>query len=262
MHQRIFRSVAFMALVSSGAAMAGTSDEGQWLTTFTTGADLPSHGTFQERADGGLADLGDLDPASVGASATTSLRRFSMHDAFGVEPSLGLELGYMTDSNVEPFMKLEYSQLQGRNARIGELASPALSSPATISSKFDDVHSWSLNLGTRYFWTNYAGLKPYLAGFMGVDRTQAMRTHLAVSDVGDLGEAQLLPRQTRFDAGVEGGVSFEFANQADFRLSVGANYVNARKQDSDAFAPLGVDSVKLTEQRWSVPLDLGLNFRF
>ena len=77
-----------------------------------------------------------------------------------------------------------------------------------------------------------------------------------------LGEEDLLPQQTRFDAGIEGGVNFHFADTADLRLSLGADYVDARKKTTDAFAPLGVDAVKMTEQRWSVPVDLGLNFHF
>ena len=262
MYKRIFRPLAFVALASTGTAMAGTTDEGHWVTTFTGGTDAVSHSTLQGRADGSLANLSDLDAVSVDDPATTSLRRLSMRDAFRLGPGLGLELGYMTDSSVEPFMKLEYSQLRGRTEGIGELDSPALSAPAGITSKFDDVHSWALNFGTRYFWNDGGDVRPYVAGFMGADRTQAMRAHLAVSNIANLGEEELLPQQTRFDAGIEGGVNFHLADTADLRLSLGADYVDARKQNTEAFAPLGIDSVKMTEQRWSIPVDLGLNFHF
>lgn len=97
---------------------------------------------------------------------------------------------------------------------------------------------------------------------MGADRTQPMRAHLAVNGMANLGEQELLPQQTRFDAGVEGGVKFQLADKADLRVSIGADYVDARKENTAAFAALGVDSVKMTEQRWSVPVDLGLNYRF
>jgi hypothetical protein len=66
----------------------------------------------------------------------------------------------------------------------------------------------------------------------------------------------------RFDAGLEGGVNFQLASNADLRLPIGANYVDARKTTTQAFAPLGVDAVQMTEQRWSVPIDLGVNYRF
>lgn len=262
MYRRIFWPLTFAALASTSAAMAGTNDEGHWVTTFTGGTDVIAHGTLQEHADGSLASLGGLDSASAGDPATTSLRSLSMHDAFRLGPSLGLELGYMTDSNVEPFMKLEYSQLRGRNERIGELASPALLAPAAINSNFDDMHAWALNFGSRYFWNDGGTVKPYVAGFLGATRTQAMRTHLSVNGMANLGQEELLPQQTRFDAGLEGGVNIRLADNADLRLSVGANYVDARKKTTDAFAPLGVESVQMTEQRWSVPVAVGVNYRF
>ena len=260
MRQQIFWSVAIAALAGSGAARAG--DEGHWVTTFTGGTDVIAHGTLQEQADGSLASLGGLDPAHADDPATTSLRSLSMHDVFRLGPSMGLELGYMTDANLEPFVKLDYSQLRGRNERIGELSSPALSEPAGINGRFDDMNSWALNVGSRYFWNSGGTVRPYLAGYLGADRTQAMRAHLSVDGMTNLGSEELLPEQTRFDAGVESGINFQLANNADFRVSVGANYVDARKKTVDAFAPLGLESVQMTEQRWSVPMEVGVNYRF
>lgn len=262
MYKRISWSVTLLALAGSSAAMAGTDDEGHWVTTFTGGTSLIAHGTLQEHADGSLASLGDLDPAHAGDLGTTNLRSLSMHDAYSMGPGVGMELGYMTDSSIEPFVALEYSQLRGNNERIGELVSPSLSAPAGINSKFDDMNSWALNFGTRYFWNNSGTIRPYLAGFMGVDRTEAMRTHLSVNGIADLGSEELLPQQTRFDAGVQGGVDFQLAPNADLQVAVGANYVDARKKTTDALAPLGVDSVQMTEQRWSVPLEVGVSYRF
>ena len=262
MYKRIFWSLTFAALAGTSAARAGTNDEGHWVTTFTGGTDVIAHGTLQEHSEGSLARLGGLDTANADDPATTSLRSLSMHDVFRLGPGLGFELGYMADSSLEPFMKLEYSQLRGRNERIGELESPALLAPAGINGKFDDMHSWALNFGSRYFWNDGGTVRPYLAGFMGATRTEAMRTHLSVTGMGNLGEEELLPQQTRFDAGLEGGVKFQLADNADLRLSVGANYVDARKKTTDAFAPLGMDSVQVTEQRWSVPVDVGLSYRF
>jgi hypothetical protein len=262
MVERISWTVALVALASTSAAMAGTNDEGHWVTTITGGTDVIAHGTLQEHADGSLAGLGSLDTANANAPATTDLRSLSMHDAYRMGPGFGMELGYMTDSSLEPFVKLEYSELRGRNERIGELSSPALLFPAGINSRFDDMHAWALNFGSRYFWNTGGTVQPYVAGFMGATRTEAMRTHLTVANMANLGEEELLPQQTRFDAGLESGLKFRLADNADLRVSVGANYVDARKKTTDAFTPVGVDAVQITEQRWSVPVDVGLNYRF
>jgi hypothetical protein len=45
-------------------------------------------------------------------------------------------------------------------------------------------------------------------------------------------------------------------------LSVGAQYVDARKETTNAFAPVGIDQVRFEDPRWSIPVNLGVNFRF
>ena len=262
MYKRISIPLALVALAGTQAALAGGYDEGQWVTTFIGGASFIPRGTLQSEATGNIANLGTIDTTHAGDSATTTLDRLTFHDAFHVGPSFGIETGYMADSNIEPFVRLQYSQLNGRTDRIGELTSPGLTTPAGVTANFDDVKSWALNIGTRYFLADAGPVRPFVAGFIGADRTDAMRARFTVDDPVDLGREVLLPRATRFDGGVEGGVNFQLADQADLRLSVGADYVAARHERTDAFAPLGVDALKVTDQRWSIPIDLGMNFRF
>ena len=262
MNMRFSIPLALAALAGTQGARATAYDEGQWVTTFVGGASLIPHGTLQTGATGDIPNLGSIDATHAGDPATTAINRVSFHDAFRVGPAFGIETGYMADSNIEPFVRLEYSQLNGRTDRIGELTSLALTEPAGITARFDDVKSWSLNVGTRYFLADAGAIRPFVAGYLGANRTDAVRAHLAVDDSADLGRDALLPRETRFDGGVEGGVNFQLADQADLRLSVGADYVAGRHERSDAFAPLGVDLVKVTDQRWSIPIDLGLNYRF
>jgi hypothetical protein len=45
-------------------------------------------------------------------------------------------------------------------------------------------------------------------------------------------------------------------------LSVGAQYVDARKDTTNAFAPVGIDQVRFEDPRWSIPVNLGVTFRF
>ena len=73
---------------------------------------------------------------------------------------------------------------------------------------------------------------------------------------------EFLPQATRFDAGVEGGLAWSLSDQADLGLSIGAQYVDARKEMTNAFAPIGLDAVRFEDPRWSIPVNLGVNFRF
>jgi hypothetical protein len=89
----------------------------------------------------------------------------------------------------------------------------------------------------------------------------AMRADLSVAGQ-PVSREEFLPRATRFDAGVEGGLSWALSGQAGLDLSVGAQYVDARKETTNAFAPVGIDEVRFEDPRWSLPVNLGVNFRF
>ncbi|HWK75871.1 MAG TPA: hypothetical protein VNQ81_16465 [Povalibacter sp.] len=267
MFKRISASLALAALAASPLAVrtatAADYDEGQWVTTFTAGAGLITSNTFQSPASAALADLGRLDGSLAGQSATMRVDRLSFHDAFSVGPTLGIESGYLSNSGVEPYIRLDRSQLRGRNVRIGEMTSAALASPAAITANFDDLTSWGLDLGARYFFNEGGAARPYLAGYVGAERSDPLYAHFAVSGISaDGGRQTLLPRETLFNAGVETGVSYQVSDQAALRFSVGADYRPARHEDSTAFESLGLGPVRIADQRWSVPIDLGLTYRF
>jgi hypothetical protein len=189
-----------------------------------------------------------------------TLDRMQVKDAFRSGPSFDIKTGYMTDSNVEPFVRLSYSKLEGRNMGIGAITDPAFETATAISADFDDMKSWALNLGTRYFLTNTGTVRTYVAGYLGADRMDAMRADLSIGGQPVTHE-EFLPRATRFDAGVEGGLAWSLSDQTDLGLSVGAQYVQARTT-TNAFAPLGIEEVRFNDPRWSVPVNLGVNFRF
>jgi len=242
--------VALVALGLSKLASASNYDEGQWVTTFIAGSELLPHDTISPQVRTNVNDV-----------AIAELDSLRVTDAFRSGPSIGIEAGYMSQSNLEPFVRLSYSKLEGRNTSIGSVQSPDLSTAAAIGANFDDMKSWALNLGTRYFLSDSGTVRTYVAGYLGAERMDAMRANLDIAGV-PVSQEEFLPRATRFDAGVEGGLSWALSDQADLGLSVGAQYVDARKEMTNAFAPLGLDEVRFEDPRWSIPVNLGVNFRF
>ena len=198
---------------------------------------------------------------NVSDVAVAELDSLRVNDAFRSGPSIGIEAGYMSQSNIEPFVRLSYSKLEGRNTSIGSVEAPDLGTAAAIGANFDDMKSWALNLGTRYFLSDSGTVRTYVAGYLGAERMDAMRANLDIAGV-PVSQEEFLPRATRFDAGVEGGLSWALSDQADLGLSVGAQYVDARKEMTNAFAPVGLDQVRFEDPRWSIPVNLGMNFRF
>lgn len=254
--------VALAALGGTQLASASTYDEGQWITTFSAGSNLVSQGTFTSRAGVNVADLGSINPTLAGESGNVTIDHLQFNDAFRAGPSFGIETGFMADSNIEPFVRLNYSQMRGRNNEIGFIGSTALDSPVPIRANFGDMDSWALDLGTRYFLSDTGTFRTYVAGYLGADRIDALHAHYSVSGMAASPREELLPQVTRFDAGLEGGVAWQVSDTADMSLSIGAQYVDARQERTDAFAPLGLDDVRLTDQRWSLPINLGVNFKF
>ena len=205
---------------------------------------------FQSAFDGGPLDGGNNAGDKIVGK-----------DAFRSGLSFGIETGYMTQSNLEPFVRLSYSKLEGRNTSIGSIESLDLNTSAAIGANFDDMKSWALNVGTRYFLSDTGTVRTYVAGYLGADRMDAMRANLDIAGV-PVSQEEFLPRATRFDAGVEGGLAWALSDQADLGLSIGAQYVDARKEMTNAFAPVGLDQVRFEDPRWSIPVNLGVNFRF
>src|SRR6201999_3833496 len=95
--------IALIGLGAAGAASASTYDEGQWVTTFMAGGGFLPQGPFSPHP-----------PADGDGVGTTTLDHLQFRDAFKTGPSYGVEAGYMMESNVEPFIRLNYSQLKGR----------------------------------------------------------------------------------------------------------------------------------------------------
>jgi hypothetical protein len=238
--------VALVALGGAELASAGNYDEGQWVTTFMAGSSVIENGSFTPQVSSGAAMIDHMQ----------------FRDAFRAGPSFGIETGYMAQSNLEPFARLSYSQMRGRNQQIGVISSPALESPTAIRGDFGDMDSWAVDLGTRYFMTDTGTMRTYVAGYLGADRTDALHAHFQVAGLAASPSEELLPQKTRFDAGVEGGLAWRLSDQADLSLSVGAQYVDERSGQTNAFAPFGIDEVRFTDPRWSFPVNLGLDFRF
>src|SRR5262249_41268587 len=109
--------VALIALGGARLASAANYDEGQWVTTFMAGSGFIENGSFNRTMSTTSADVG-----------TAILDQMQFRDAFRAGPSFSVETGFMAQSNLEPFARLSYSQLRGRNDEIGVVDSPLLTS--------------------------------------------------------------------------------------------------------------------------------------
>ena len=252
-----------LALISLGAATAASAaEEGRWTAGLQVGTALVPHGSFQARETRSIANLGSLLPAQAGQSGTLDLERQNFDDVFRAGPSIGLELGYGATSNLEAFGRLSYTQFRGRTHRIGDIQSVGLAQPADVRVKFDDLKSWSAQFGARYY-LNEGAARSYVGGYVGAERASELRAHVRVNGMLEpTNRVRLLDKTTRFDVGVEVGLAYEIATNTALRFAVGADYNNPRHETSHAYETIGAGPVRITDESWSFPINLGLTYQF
>ena len=264
MIKHISFSLVLLAAGTVQVADARESDEGRWSTTIRIGTELLPHGTFQGRHTGTIANVGAFIPSLAGRSGVSQLDSLTYDDLFRVGPSADVELGYRFTNKLEPFARLSYSQLRGeKHAHIGEVFVDGQSRPSSVRAKVDDMNSWAFNVGARYFFAESGPLNAFVAGNIGVNRADKLHGHVRIDNaLAPASRRTLLRDETRFNAGVEVGVSYELAERTELRFSVGADYRNARHEQSHAYEGLGINPVRVTDQQWFLPIDLGLNIKF
>lgn len=257
------RIIVVSALLSAPGiaqmARAGTLDEGQWVTTVTGGTSLPTHDTLQSFAMGSGIDAGRFDSTLAGVPTTATLDHLRFTDAFDAGTGFGIETGYMIRQDLEPFARLARTQLDGRNIRIGTVD---LTSATPITADFDDLKSWTLDAGLRYFVVDTGRVRAFVDGYLGANRADAVNARVSVGGASPTGvDERYLPQRTKFDTGVDGGVSLQVSDTTDLSLSVGAQYVAGREMSSPLVDSLGVDG-SVHDEHWSVPMNLGLTVHF
>ncbi|MFL6576526.1 MAG: hypothetical protein ACJ8MR_07910 [Povalibacter sp.] len=241
-------------------ARASSLDQGQWITTVTGGMSFTSNDTLQPSALGQV-DAGRFDPAWAGVPAIASLDHIDFSDAFDNGKSLGFEAGYMSMKDLEPFVRLQRTQLNGNDLRIGSVELPDRVAP--VSASFDDLKSWNLDLGVRYFFADTGRVRAFVDGYAGAVRNDSLNARVSVEGTPEpTVEERYLAQRTKFDTGLDGGVSLQVSDAADLSLSVGAQYVAGRQMDSTAVDSLGVNGGSVNDEHWSMPVNLGVSFHF
>jgi hypothetical protein len=256
----IFSTAMIGAFGVSQIVRADPLDQGQWITTLTGGASFTSRDTLQSPALGQV-DAGRYDPALSGVPAMASLQHIDFKDAFDTGKSFGFETGYLLMNDLEPFVRLQRVQFDGKDLRIGSIELPDRRAPVTAD--FDDLKSWNLDLGMRYFFVDTGRLRAFVDGYAGADRTDALDAHVRIAGIpAATRDERYLPQRTKLDTGIDGGVSMQVSNAADLSLSVGAQYVAGRQMDSPAAESLGAAAAAVHDEHWSWPVNLAVSFHF
>jgi hypothetical protein len=260
MNAKHLMTTAILAACAAHSALADAK-QGAFETTVSAQARFSSHDAVQADGVGQIADLGVLNAALAGNPATTTLRRARFDDLLSPGAGLGIEVAYAAGENFDPYLKLAYGELRGRNATLADLSSPGLAGPNALNASVGDWRSTDLDVGARYYLTEAGPLRPFVEGFVGANHSNALRASFSASAAGvDLGANTLLPSATRFSTGLSAGASYHFAAGSDFRFKLGADYIAAQRYQSAAYSSLGLSAVSMGGRQLNMAAELGLSY--
>jgi hypothetical protein len=260
MRKQVF-VVGVLTLVGAGAAQAQTAP-GRWTVSPEISVEFPSGGDVHGGVDAPVADLGGLNPALAGVSATLEVESRSFDDIYGDAVSFGLEAAYGVNDSAEFFGALRYVTADEGRVQVGGAAVPALNTTLPVFGTFSDYEAWALEAGYRQYFGSSA-LRPYVAGRAGVVFTDAISATFEVPDAAiTIANAPFYDDSTSFTAGLDVGLSYALSDRVSVQAETGIRYVSELEGDDSAIGGLGLGSINGVGDRTYVPVTLRARFVF
>jgi opacity protein-like surface antigen len=266
MNSSCLRLVSAVALATAAVQSAHAADENEspWSLSVLGGSAVGFTGSLRTPEITSIPDLGNLDPGLAQSPGSVTLNNVLYDDIFRHRHDVGFELGYAFSPNVEGFGRLTYEGLAGQTTTIGSLSSEALPSPEPLVADFDDAHSWSLELGSRYYWPTGSPWRPFADVALGATRMDALTASLEVPDTAiDLQDVRFTNADTVFTQSVGGGIEYAPSRNFGMLFAANAEHMGSLPESNDpALLALGIDTAHDSGDRWSFPLTLSASYRF
>lgn len=253
--------VGLIAVVGAGAAQAQTAP-GRWTVSPEISAEFSTGGDLHGGVDAPISDLGALNPALAGVSATLQVESRSFDDIYGDARSLGIEAAYGLSDSSEVFGALRYVTADEGRVQVGGAAVPALNTTLPVFGTFTDYQAWALEAGYRQYFAS-GSLRPYIAGRAGVVFTDAITATFEVPDAAIvIADAPFYDDSTSLTAGLDVGLSYALSDRVSLQAETGIRYVSDLEGDDSAIGGLGLASINEVGSRTYVPVTLRARFVF
>ena len=255
------RSIAFALLASTAGGYCAASESNPWGVEFFAGDAVSVRGSLNMPFVTNLGDLGTLDPSLEG-SALFRGKELHYDDILNPSYTVGTEVSYSANDNLEGFARLSYSDLNGQSTEFGTLTITDADVTVPVTAHLRDTDSTSLMLGTRYVFNVHEPWQPFVGAALGATRLNDLRAGLTVpNDSVTLSDVRLARASTMFAQTIEAGIGYSLAN-FDVRLAIDANHSNGPDSGQDAT----LQTIGFTrgggESPWSFPVTLGAQYRF
>ena len=252
------RSVSLLILAVAGVSTAANADsfgERSSIVLFAGGnAEMP--GSFRSQT----VPFETTEPAG-----STVYHDLKFSDAYNDRYTTGAEFDYAVMPNLQAFGRFAYQAFHGQLVRVGEFNSDDLeTTDVPVNAQFDDTNTQEYDLGARYDFAAFDGIRPFVGLALGAEHLGATRAEF--HNAGDTGTTKVVlgEADTVFHQRVETGLQFSPGRSFDLRLSVAANHVDADTRSSDPdLALVGLDNTQAdVRSHWEYPVELGGVWKF
>jgi hypothetical protein len=252
--------------ITTGAvqcAWAAGDEQHPWSLSLFGGDAVGVTGSLRPSEISSIPDLGTLDPALAENSGSLTLNNLPYDEIYRHRHDVGFELGYAFNDNLEGFARVNYEGLDGQNLAIGSLSSAALPAAQPLLASFDTADSWSLQVGSRYYWSTSSQWRPFASFALGATRMDALTASLAVPGTAiALPDVHFTKADTVFNQSLESGIEFTPSRNFGMRFAVNAEHMGQLSASDDpALEELGLEPTH-AEDRWSFPITLTASYRF
>lgn len=202
---------------------------------------------------------GNIISAGIGTinGRPTVIENHSWADAYGTGFHFRVGAGYDLSERSEIRFNFRYQSLGADALEVGNV------SGAPLFATFDDYSTWGFEGGYRAYFSEVAEKwRPYAEGTIGFAVIKEIDANFAAPALGIVLNATDFYDQTgSLTLSFGGGVLYNFTERfaADARL--GLRYVGGLSE-IDGLVGTGLENTNDDSSRWTLPLTVGVRFRF
>lgn len=243
-------------------AIAKPLEQGQWGGALLLGAQAQVSGDVHGGATAPIANLGALNPALAGVSATLEIQSRSYDEIYGAGAAGQLELAYGLGGGREVFGAVGYSRADEGQVQVGGARVPALNATLPVLGRFSEFSQTTVEAGLRQYF-GAGALRPYIAARVGVAVTDDVSATFTIPAANiRIQNAPFYDGSTTLTVGADVGVSFAVSDRVALGAEAGLRYVGELEGNDTAIGGLGLGAINNDGSRVTVPVKLTARIAF
>ena len=239
--------VTALLLAGPAQAQSASAPPNPWSAEVSVGWDINLSGALLK------SGIGTLD------GRATVIEEQSFSDVFGTGVQWRFGAGYMYDERQELRAALTIQNVSADAVELGTVDARPL------FGTFDDYTSVAIDVGYRYHLDQAfqnGRVRPYVGATIGLAFISEMDADLAVPELGIvINDANFYDGTTAFAFGVEGGALIGLNDRLDLNVNLGFRYTGGLS-DIDPLVNSGLDDINDDSGRWTLPVMVGVRFKF